>query len=74
MPDSGDVDHHPFDAEVNHLACCVLQNREALCSVGDAYHTHELKHDALQYGFDGYFAKPLNRTLFLGSIEDIMFK
>ena len=42
MPDSGDVDHHPFDAEVNHLACCVLENRESLCSVGDAYHTHEL--------------------------------
>ena len=52
------------DARLNGLRCIAIT----------AYHTPELKHDALQYGFDGYFAKPLNRTLFLGSIEDIMFK
>ena len=44
------------------------------CIAVTAYHTPELKHDALQHGFDGYFAKPLNRTLFLGAVEDIMFK
>jgi len=41
------------------------------CIAVTAYHTPELKHDALQNGFDGYFAKPLNRTLFLGAVEDI---
>ena len=44
------------------------------CIAVTAYHTPELKHDALQNGFDGYFAKPLNRTLFLGAVEDIIFK
>ncbi len=52
------------DARLHSLRCIAIT----------AYHTPELKHDALQYGFDGYFAKPLNRTLFLGSVEDIMFK
>ncbi len=42
MPDSGDVNHHPFDAEVNHLVECILENRESHCSVADAYHTHNL--------------------------------
>ncbi len=46
---------------------------ELRCIAVTAYHTPELKHDALQYGFDGYFAKPLNRTLFLGAVEDIIF-
>ncbi|MBK8026676.1 MAG: response regulator [Chloroflexi bacterium] len=44
------------------------------CIAVTAYHTPELKHDALRYGFDGYFAKPLNRTLFLGAVEETMFK
>ncbi|MBC8100722.1 MAG: response regulator [Armatimonadetes bacterium] len=44
------------------------------CIAVTAYHTPELKHEALQTGFDGYFAKPLNRTLFLGAVEDIIFK
>ena len=44
------------------------------CIAVTAFHTPELKHDALHNGFDGYFAKPLNRTLFLGAVEDIIFK
>lgn len=48
--------------------------RNFRCIAVTAYHTPEMKHDALQNGFDGYFAKPLNRTLFLGSVEDILFK
>lgn len=52
------------DEELNGLHCIAIT----------AYHTPELKHDALQYGFDGYFAKPLNRTLFLGAVGDIMFR
>lgn len=42
LPDSGAVEHHPFDAEVNHLVDCILQNRESHCSIADAYRTHEV--------------------------------
>jgi predicted dehydrogenase len=42
LPDSASVDHHPFDAEVNHLVDCILQDRPSHCSVADAYHTHEI--------------------------------
>ena len=42
MPDSGDAHHHPFDAEINHLVECIKQDKESLCNVADAYHTHEL--------------------------------
>lgn len=42
LPDSGAVEHHPFDAEVNHLVDCILQGRESHCNIADAYHTHEV--------------------------------
>jgi len=42
LPDSGDVDHHPFDAEINHLVECIREDRESHVSVADAYHTHEV--------------------------------
>lgn len=42
LPDSGDVDHHPFDAEINHLVDCIRRGVESHCNVADAYHTHEL--------------------------------
>lgn len=42
LPDSGDVSHHPFDAEMGHFLECILQDRESHCNVADAYHTHEL--------------------------------
>jgi predicted dehydrogenase len=42
MPDSGDVDHHPFDAEINHLVDCIRADRPSHCDVADAFHTHEL--------------------------------
>jgi predicted dehydrogenase len=41
-PDSGDVHHHPFDAQIDHLVDCIRQGRESHCNVADAYHTHEL--------------------------------
>ncbi len=41
-PDSGDVEHHPFDGEVNHLIDCILTGRESHCNVADAFHTHEV--------------------------------
>jgi predicted dehydrogenase len=42
MPDSGAVDHHPFDAQMQHLVDCILEDRQSHCSVADAFHTHEL--------------------------------
>ncbi|MBN1910667.1 MAG: Gfo/Idh/MocA family oxidoreductase [Pirellulales bacterium] len=42
LPDSGDVHHHPFDAEIDHLVDCIRHDRESHCNVADAYHTHEL--------------------------------
>ncbi len=42
LPDSGAVDHHPFDAQMNHLVDCILSRRESHCNVADAYHTHEV--------------------------------
>ena len=42
VPDSGDVDHHPFDAQMNHFVDCILQDRPSHCSVADAYRTHEV--------------------------------
>jgi UDP-N-acetyl-2-amino-2-deoxyglucuronate dehydrogenase len=42
MPDSADVHHHPFDAEINELVECILQGRESHCNVADAYKTHEV--------------------------------
>jgi UDP-N-acetyl-2-amino-2-deoxyglucuronate dehydrogenase len=42
MPDSGDVHHHPFDAQINHFVDCIREDRESHCNVADAYRTHEL--------------------------------
>ncbi len=42
LPDSGDVHHHPFDAQINHFVDCIRADRESHCNVADAYRTHEL--------------------------------
>lgn len=42
LPDSGDVHHHPFDAQINHFVECIREGRESHCNVADAYLTHEL--------------------------------
>ena len=42
LPDSGDVDHHPFDAEMDHLVDCIREDRESHCNIADGYKTHEL--------------------------------
>jgi predicted dehydrogenase len=40
--DSGDVHHHPFDAQIDHFVDCILQDRESHCNIADAYRSHEL--------------------------------
>jgi len=42
LPDSGDVHHHPFDAQINHFVDCILEDRDSHCNIADAYRTHEL--------------------------------
>jgi predicted dehydrogenase len=42
LPDSGDVSHHPFQAEVDHFVECILTGRESHASVADSVRTHEL--------------------------------
>jgi len=42
LPDSADVHHHPFDAQIDHFVACILEDRESHCNIADAYHTHEL--------------------------------
>lgn len=42
LPNSADVNHHPFDAEVNHLADCIREDRESHCNIADAFRSHEL--------------------------------
>jgi predicted dehydrogenase len=41
-PDSADVHHHPFDAQINHFVDCIRQDVESHCNVADAYYSHEL--------------------------------
>jgi predicted dehydrogenase len=42
MPESADVSHHPFQAEMDELVDCVLAQREASINVFDAQKTMEL--------------------------------
>jgi predicted dehydrogenase len=42
LPDSADVTHHPFAAEIDHFVDCILDGRESHCSVADAVGTHEI--------------------------------
>lgn len=42
MPDSADVTHHPFQAEIDELVTCVLEDRETSLSVFEAQKTMEV--------------------------------
>ena len=42
LPDSGDVSHHPFVGEINHLVECIRTNTESHVNVADAVKTHEI--------------------------------
>jgi predicted dehydrogenase len=41
-PNSADVSHHPFQAEIDELVDCVLQGRETMLNVFDAQRTMEI--------------------------------
>ena len=42
LPDSGDVRHHPFQAEIDHLVDCIVDERESHANLEDAALTHEI--------------------------------
>jgi predicted dehydrogenase len=41
MPDTAEVGHHPFQAEIDHFVDCILSDRESHCNLEDAVNTHE---------------------------------
>lgn len=47
-PDSSDVRHHPFQAEIDHFVHCLQEGRESHCSLDDAIATHEVVFAALE--------------------------
>jgi predicted dehydrogenase len=46
-PDSGDVSHHPFQAEIDHFMDCLTRNVESHCNLEDAIRSHEVVFAAL---------------------------
>ena len=42
IPSSGDVTHHPFQDEVNHIVDCILKDQTPQPDVNDAVMTHEI--------------------------------
>lgn len=41
-PDSSDVSHHPFKAQMRHFTACIHTGRESHCNLADAVKTHEI--------------------------------
>ena len=41
-PDSSDVSHHPFQAEIDHFIECLHNDVESHCNLSDAIKTHEI--------------------------------
>ncbi|MCX7598472.1 MAG: Gfo/Idh/MocA family oxidoreductase [Armatimonadetes bacterium] len=42
LPDSGDVEHHPFEGEIDHFIECILGDKESEVSVEACVHAHEV--------------------------------
>lgn len=59
-PDSGDVTHHPFQGEADHLVECIERDEESHCNIADAYITHEIIFAADESGRTG---KPVQLPL-----------
>jgi predicted dehydrogenase len=47
-PDSSDVTHHPFQAQIDHFVDCVRCGVESHCNLDDAMGTHEVVFAALE--------------------------
>jgi len=48
LPDTAEVTHHPFQAQMDHFVECILGDRESHCNLDDAIHTHEIAFAALE--------------------------
>lgn len=48
LPDSSNVAHHPFQAEIDHLVDCVRSDRKSHCDLADAIKTHEIVFAAIE--------------------------
>jgi predicted dehydrogenase len=48
LPDSSDVAHHPFQAEIDHFVECLRAGRPSHCNLDDAIKTHEVAFAALE--------------------------
>lgn len=48
LPDTADVEHHPFQGEMDHFVECILEDKESHCNLEDAIVTHEIAFAALQ--------------------------
>jgi predicted dehydrogenase len=48
QPDSVDVSHHPFQAQMDHFVDCLNGDRESHCNLADAIQSHEIVFGALQ--------------------------
>ena len=60
LPDSGDVTHHPFQGEVDHLIECIQTGVESHANIADAFKTHEICYAADRSGQEG---KPVQLPL-----------
>jgi predicted dehydrogenase len=47
-PDSSDVSHHPFQAQIDHFVDCIRNDVESHCNLEDAVKTHEVVFAALE--------------------------
>jgi predicted dehydrogenase len=47
-PDSSDVSHHPFQAEIDHFVDCIERDVESHCNLEDAIVTHQVVFAAQQ--------------------------
>jgi predicted dehydrogenase len=48
QPDSSEVKHHPFQAEIDHFVECLRRGVESHCNLSDAIKTHEVVFAALE--------------------------
>ena len=53
LPDSSDVRHHPFQAQIDHFVECILAGRESHCNLDDAAWTHAIVFAALESRLKG---------------------
>lgn len=67
LPNSGDVAHHPFQGEIDHLIQCILDDVESHANLDDAVNTHEVCFAAERAAEQG---RPVRLPLREGDLPD----